>query len=268
MDIVELTPVEGGIVVVTLNRPDRLNALNIELVAALHQTFDDLDRESAVRVVVLTGAGRGFCAGADIKGGGDRSAMGEAIAPGAIPLRLQAQEHLASLHEKIHRLRKPVIAAINGVAVGGGFSLALACDIRIAADTARFGAVFIRLGISNCDMGTSYFLPRLVGAARSSELLLTGRIFDAAEAREMNLVLEVTPPDQLLDQALELARVIAANSPLAVWMTKQTMWDSLDAPSLRAVLDMENRTQIMCTASGEMERATDAFRSSSDGTGS
>jgi enoyl-CoA hydratase len=255
--------VEPGIAVVTMNRPGRLNALNQTLIAELHRTFDRLDSDPAVRVVILTGAGRGFCAGADIKGdGGDpnSSGMGEPIAPGAIPLRLQAQEHLASLHERIHRLRKPVIAAVNGVAVGGGFSLTLACDIRVASEAARFGAVFVTLGISACDMGVSYFLPRLVGANASAELLLTGRIFDAAEARELRLVLDVVPPERLLERALQTARLIASNTPLAVWMTKETMWQTIDSPSLRSALDMENRTQIMCTATGDMEQASAAFR--------
>jgi enoyl-CoA hydratase len=258
--VVTTEVVEPGVTLVTLNRPERLNALDQELIASLHTTFERLDADPAVRVVILTGAGRGFCAGADIKGGNDAGDMGEPIAPGAIPRALQAQEHLASLHDRIHRLRKPVIAAVNGVAVGGGFSLTLACDIRIAADTARFGAVFITLGISACDMGVSYFLPRLVGAARSAELLLTGRIFDAAEAHAMDLVLDVVPPERLLERARETARAIASNAPLAVWMTKETMWQTIDAPSLRAALDMENRTQILCTATGDMDRAMAGFR--------
>jgi enoyl-CoA hydratase len=261
--------VEPGIAVVTMNRPDRLNALNQELIAELHRTFDRLNADPSVRVVILTGAGRGFCAGADIKGDGGTSngaapnggnGMGEPIAPGPIPLRLQAQEHLASLHERIHRLRKPVIAAVNGVAVGGGFSLTLACDIRVASEAARFGAVFITLGISACDMGVSYFLPRLVGASQSAELLLTGRIFDATEARELRLVLDVVPPERLLERALQTARLIAGNTPLAVWMTKETMWETIDSPSLRSALDIENRTQIMCTATGDMDQASATFR--------
>jgi enoyl-CoA hydratase len=251
---------EPGIAVVKMNRPDRLNALNKEIVAELHQAFERLDADPSVRVIILTGAGRGFCAGADIKGGADAGDIGTPVAPGAIPLTLHAQEHLASLHERIHRLRKPVIAAVNGVAVGGGFSLTLACDIRLASEEARFGAVFIRLGISACDMGTSYFLPRLVGASRSAELLLTGRVFDAAEAREMDLVLEVTPAAELLERAMVTARLIAANDPLAVWMTKETMWQTIDAPSLRFALDLENRTQVMCTATGQMAEASTAFR--------
>ncbi|MCU1396187.1 MAG: putative enoyl-CoA hydratase/isomerase [Ilumatobacteraceae bacterium] len=257
---VEIEEVEPGIVVVTMNRPDRLNALSQGLIADLHHTFETLGADRSVRVIVLTGAGRGFCAGADIKG-----VPGETGAPGtegmaAIPRNFVTQEHLASLHERIHRLRQPVIAAINGVAVGGGFALALSCDIRFAAPTARFGAVFITLGVSACDMGTSYLLPRLVGASRAAELMLTGRIFDAEEARRMDLVLDVVAQDALIERALVTARQIAALSPLAVWMTKETMWQTIDAPSMRHALDMENRTQIMLTATGEMTAAFEAFR--------
>ena len=177
-----------------------------------------------------------------------------------IPRTLATQEHIASLNERLHRLRKPVIAAVNGPAVGGGFALALACDIRFAAPEATFGAVFITLGVSACDMGTSYFLPRLVGASRSAELLLTGRVFDAAEAAAMDLVIDVVSAASLLERALETARQIAAHAPLAVWMTKETMWQTLDAPSLRHAIDMENRTQVLCTATGDMVEATAAFR--------
>jgi enoyl-CoA hydratase/carnithine racemase len=259
-ELVLTEEVEPGIVLVTMNRPERLNALSQGLIAELHATFDALGSDRSVRAIVLTGAGRGFCAGADIKG-----VPGETGAPGTegmdpIPRNFLAQEHLASLHERIHRMRQPVIAAINGVAVGGGFALALSCDIRFASPEARFGAVFITLGVSSCDMGTSYLLPRLVGASRAAELMLTGRIFDVEEARAMDLVLDVAPADALVERALVTARQIVAHSPLAVWMTKETMWQTIDSPSMRHALDMENRTQIMCTATGELTEAFEAFR--------
>ena len=179
MSLVLTEELEPGILLVTMNRPDRLNALSQGLIAELHATFERINTDRDVRVVILTGAGRGFCSGDDLKG-----VEGEHGAPGTdgmgqIPLILLTQEHLASLHERIHRLRQPVIAAVNGAAVGGGFALALSCDIRYASESARFGSVFITLGVSSCDMGTSYLLPRLVGASRSAELMLTGRIFDA-----------------------------------------------------------------------------------------
>jgi enoyl-CoA hydratase len=181
-------------------------------------------------------------------------------AEGDLTRVLASQELMASLFEKVHRLRQPVIAAVNGAAHGGGFAFALACDIRFASTSATFGAVFIRRGVSACDMGTSYLLPRLVGASRAAELMLTGRVFDAAEAREMDLVLDVVPDGEVVDRALATARLIAANGPLAVWMTKETMWQTIDAPSFRHALDMENRTQVMCTATGELTEAFAAFR--------
>src|SRR5207245_11539633 len=132
--------------------------------------------------------------------------------------------------------------------------------LRSAAESARCGAVFIKRGVSSCDMGTSYHLPRLVGASRSAELLLTGRVFGADEAREMGLVLDVVPDGAVVDRALVTAREIASNGPLAVWMTKETMWQTVDAPSLRHALDIENCTQVMCTTSGELANSFAAFR--------
>lgn len=259
-DLVLTEELEPGIVLVTMNRPDRLNAMSQGLIAALHETFARLGVDRDVRAIVLTGAGRGFCSGADLKGGdGERGAPGTEEM-GETARLLVTQEHIASLHERIHRLRQPVIAAVNGAAVGGGFALSLACDVRYAATTAKFGAVFINVGVSACDMGTSYFLPRLVGASRAAELMLTGRVFDAAEAREMDLVLDVVEPGALIDRCMVTARQIAGHSPLASWMTKETMWQTVDAPSLRHALDMENRTQIMCTATGELSEAFEAFR--------
>jgi enoyl-CoA hydratase/carnithine racemase len=137
--------------------------------------------------------------------------------------------------------------------------MALACDIRVAARSATFGAVFLKIGVSNCDMGTSYLLPRLVGASRSAELLLTARIFDAAEALDMGLVIDVVDDGAVVDRALETARLIRANAPFATWMTKETMWQTVDAPSMRHALDIENRTQILCSATGDTAEARSAF---------
>lgn len=261
----------SGVTVLTIDRPHRRNALDNQTVAELHTVLDEINGKPEIRAVVVTGAGAGFCAGADLK-----AEPQDFTATGATPAAAlldsvrspvariyAAQELMASAFEKIHRLRQPVIAAVNGAAVGGGFALALACDIRFAAPEATFGAVFIRHGISACDMGTSYHLPRLVGAARSAELLLTGRVFDAAEAERIGLILEVTDSGALLDRAVAKAEEIAAHSPLAVWMTKETMWQTVDAPSLRHALDIENRTQVMCSATGELGASFAAFR---DGT--
>lgn len=258
----------NGILVVTIDRPERRNALDPQTAAELHSVVDKADGDPKVRVVVLTAVGASFCAGADLKSlptdftntGVTSTAALLGATDSELVRTLAAQELMASLFERIHRMRQPVIAAVNGHAVGGGFALALACDIRFACPEASFGAVFIRHGVSNCDMGTSYHLPRLVGAARAAELMLTGRVFGADEALRIGLIFDVVPAENLLDAALAKAEEIAVHSPLAVWMTKETMWQTVDAPSLRHALDLENRTQVMCTATGELRRSFDAFR--------
>lgn len=253
---IEVAEIDDDIVLVTLNRPDRLNAITTTMITELESVIEQVDLDPAVRAVILTGAGRGFCAGLDLQSQG--------VAPGADGVRpttsgFMWQDHLATLHERIHRSRKPWLAAVNGAAVGGGFAMSLACDIRVAARSATFGAVFLKVGVSNCDMGTSYFLPRLVGASRSAELMLTARIFDSTEAGDMGLVIDVVDDGTVVDRALETARLIRANSPFGTWMTKETMWQTLDAPSLRHALDIENRTQIMCSANGDIAEARAAF---------
>ncbi len=252
-----LEEAEPGLFVLTMNRPETLNSLGLGMVAEMRAALLDLNRSDGVRAVVLTGAGRGFSSGAEVKSTERRHQPDERQNP--VSHLLQQQETLVEIHELIHRMRVPVLAAVNGVAVGGGLSLSLACDVRFASESARFGAIFIRHGISAADMGTSYFLPRLVGASRAAELMLTGRIFDAAEAERIGLVLDVVPDGEVVDRALATARQIAENAPLGVWMTKETMWQTIDAPSLRHALDMENRTQIMCVGSGELERAFNGF---------
>ncbi len=211
VETITVTDADDDIVLVTLDRPDRLNAITSQMIVELDQVVTAVDLDPTVRVVIVTGAGRGFSAGLDLQSQGR--------APGADGVHptvgsFMWQDHLATLHERIHRSRKPWIAAVNGVAVGGGFAMALACDIRFASARATFGAVFLKIGVSNCDMGTSYFLPRLVGASRSAELLLTARIFDAAEALDMGLVLDVVEPVDsdvtVVDRALETARLIRA----------------------------------------------------------
>jgi enoyl-CoA hydratase/carnithine racemase len=259
---------EDGIVLVTIDRPERRNALSGNVLAELHRTFDIIGGDPTMRVVIVTGAGESFCAGADMKAGPSDmddlggTPTGDLLANVSAPMArtFAMQEFMAGLFEKVHRLRQPVIAAVNGHAHGGGFALSLACDIRFAAQSASFGAVFIKRGVSACDMGTSYHLPRLVGASRSAELLLTGRVFDAAEARDMGLVLDVVPDGDVVGRALQTARQIAENAPLATWMTKETMWQTVDSPSLRHAIDIENRTQVMCTATGELTEAFEAFR--------
>ena len=244
------------VALVTLDRPERLNAMSHELVADLHDALDEVGADTSCRVVVLTGAGRGFCAGLDLKGAGP--------APGTEGLgRAQAgmtsQQHIARLVPKLRSLRQPVIAAVNGPATGGGLALALASDVRIAAESARFNVAFVRIGLSGCDIGVSWMLPRLIGASKAFELMLTGRLIDAAEADRIGLVSRVVPDGQVVDAALELAAEIAANSPFGVWMTKEVMWSNLETGSLQAAIDLENRTQILTSMTEDMPEAMNAF---------
>jgi enoyl-CoA hydratase len=245
-----------GVTLLTMNRPERLNAMSAELVTDLHAAFDDVAADPDCRVVVLTGAGRGFCAGLDLKGfGSPPGAMDE----GRPQAGLRTQQHIARLIPHMRSLRQPVIAAVNGPAAGGGFALALGSDVRIAGASARFNVAFVRVGLSGCDIGVSWLLPRLVGASRAWELLLTGRIVDAAEADRIGLVTRVVPDEELLDAALETASLIAANSPMGVWMTKEVMWSQLEVGSLQAGLDLENRTQVMTSFTEDTREAMTAF---------
>jgi enoyl-CoA hydratase len=247
---------EEGVTRITLNRPDRLNAMNVELVAELHDALGAIATDSACRVVVLTGAGRGFCAGLDLGGYGP-APRSEGL--GRVETGFATQTHIAALVPRLRSLPQPVIAAVNGPAAGGGLAMSLACDVRIAAASARFNVAFVRLGISGCDIGVSWMLPRLIGASRAWELMLTGRIIEAEEADRIGLVLRVVPDDRLLEAALETARLIAANSPWGIRMTKEVMWSQLEVSSLQAGIDLENRTQVLSSMTGDMQEAVAAF---------
>jgi enoyl-CoA hydratase len=247
--------IQEGITLLTLDRPERLNAMSRELVHDLHEALDAVDDDRECRVAILTGAGRGFCAGLDLKETGDIAAE----AGGGPAAGMRSQQEIASLVTQLRGLSKPVIAAVNGPATGGGLALALACDVRVAADSARFNVAFIRVGLSGCDIGVSYLLPRLVGASRAFELMLTGRMVEAAEADRIGLVSRVVPDGQVVDTALETAELIRANSPFGVWMTKEVMWSNLEAGSLQAAIDLENRTQLLSSHTGDMREALAAF---------
>lgn len=245
-----------GVRVITLDRPHRLNAMTAELISDLHRAIDDAGADEEGRVVVITGAGRGFCAGLDLK----EPPTHQPGTPNTTPQsRMHIQQLIASFVPKLRGLRQPVIAAVNGPASGGGFALALAADIRIAATSATFNAAFVRIGLSGCDIGVSWLLPRLIGAGRSHELLLTGRLVDAAEADRIGLVNRVVPDGEVLGAALATAAEITANSPMGVWMTKEVAWSQLEVGSLQAGIDLENRTQIMTTFTRDHREQITAF---------
>ena len=256
MAILEITRPHDGIAQITLNRPDKLNALTTELVQGLHRSLDELAVDPTCRVIVLTGAGRGFCAGLDLTGYG-KAPDTEHLGP--TPSGFAVQKHIASLIPHLRSLPQPVIAAVNGPAAGGGFALVLGSDVRIAARSAKFNAAFIRIGLSACDIGTSWILPRLVGAARSQELMLTGRIFDAEEALRIGLVVEVVDDAALLDLAYTKAQQIMLNTPFGVALTKEGMWSALEIPGMQAAIDLENRQQIMASNTADHREALRAF---------
>jgi enoyl-CoA hydratase len=258
MAMVQVTTEGDGVALVQLDDPERYNALTWQMVGELKDAFAAVRADAGVRAVVLTGVGRGFCGGANMAG--DEALPPEATERGPVGRIHVLQEHLADLMLAIHELPQPVIAAVHGAAVGGGLALALACDLRVAADDAFFASHFIRVGLSSCDVGTSYFLPRLVGPTTALELMLTGRRFPAEEARSIGLLNRVVPRDELLPTALALAAQILENSEYGVLMTKAGFWSNLDAPSLRSAIQLENRTQVLGTFTGNMTEAGRAFR--------
>lgn len=257
MTAVTLTAVGDQIGCITLNRPERLNAIDGALLDGMDAVLDELSG-GAFRVAILTGAGRGFCAGADLSGTG-KPWTPPSDSP-AFKLTYDAQVRLADQLTRLYELPIPVIAAVNGVAVGGGLAFALHCDIRIGSENARFGSVFITAGFSSMDMGTSYLLPKIVGAGVARELMLTGRIIDADEAYRINLVHQVVAPEELIAAATDLARSIAQNNPFGVWQTKIGLNAALDAPSLRHAKEIENRTQVLSGFTNNPTEAAIAHR--------
>ena len=241
-----------GIALATLNRPEKLNAIDRTMFAELYELCAQLEDDADVRVAVLTGAGRGFCSGADL------GAIAEL--PGAgTPEFMRFQERGARAIAAFRTLTKPVVAAVNGPAAGGGLALALASDVRIAAPEARFNVAFVRLGLSGADVGVSWLLPRVVGLGHASELMLTGRLIDADEALRIGLVNRVVPAEDLLDAAYAVADEIARNSPFGIRLTKQALQLNVDAPSIEAAIAIENRNQVLASRTEDMGEAVGAF---------
>lgn len=246
-ETIDLDTSTEGVAVLRLNRPDRLNAINQVMQTELSQALDALAADRAVHVVVLTGAGRGFCSGIDVRQFGP--GMLEAGDP-AID-RMRFQEAMAALPRAIRALPQPVIAAVNGPCVGAGLALCLAADIRICSAAATFGNAAILLGLSGAEMGMSYHLPRIVGTSVAADWMLTGRTVPAEEADRRGLVSQVVEPDRLLGRAVELAEHVAALAPLGVELTKRALQVNADAASLDAALELENRNQVLSHATDD-----------------
>jgi len=226
------------------------------MVESLHRHLDDIAVDPVARVVIITGAGRGFCSGLDL-GGCGRAPHTEHLGP--TQSGFAVQKHIATLIPHLRSLPQPVIAAVNGAAAGGGFALVLGSDVRLAAESAKFSAAFIKIGLSACDIGTSWLLPRIVGVARSQELMLTGRVFQSDEALRIGLVIERVADAELADLALAKAELIMSNTPFGVALTKEAMWTALEIPGMQAAIDLENRQQIMASATADHREAMKAF---------
>jgi enoyl-CoA hydratase/carnithine racemase len=222
-----------GVELVTLNRPERLNAIDVSLLDGLYATLARLARDETCAVVVLTGAGRGFCAGLDLKGIGPSSVSAGLEGPAA---GMRGQAYFGDAVATLRRLPQPVVAAVNGPAYGGGLALANACDLRIAAESARFSTQAIRVGMSGGEMGTTYLLPRLVGAARAHELILTARDFDPAEGERIGLLSRVVPDGSVVDVALDVAAGMAERGRTALVRAKHLLRANLDTPDLATAL--------------------------------
>ena len=241
MSFTEVTKPHPGVAVVTLNRPERMNAMAFDVMIPFRDALREVGTDNSVRIVVITGAGRGFCSGADHEN------------PGSIPnidgltlptIALRSMEMLDEVMATIRRLHQPVIAAVNGAAIGGGFCLALCADLRIGSEEAYFRAAGINNGLTAAELGLSYLLPRSVGQTRATEIMLTGRDVDAAEAERIGIVSRVVPRPELLPACFELADRINGWSRAGVELTKRQLWNSLDASSFQSHMDAEGTSQL------------------------
>jgi enoyl-CoA hydratase len=228
--------------VITLNRPERMNAMSFDTVAPLYDALELVGADNDTWAVVLTGAGRGFCAGLDLEDHG--------MPPGCdgLPMSriaIRAMEFMSNVVPAMRRIPQPIVAAVNGPAYGGGLCLMLGADIRLAGESARFCSAGVRNGLTATELGVSWLLPRLIGAAHAWDVLLTGREVDAAEAARIGMVSRVLADDALLDAALEVAEQLCRWSPHGIAMTKKVLWSNLETGSLEAAIDLENRNQLL-----------------------
>lgn len=242
---------KGEIEILTLNRPNALNALSGEMVRELDHYLAELHHRMEVRVVLVRGAGRSFCAGLDVK---------EAQSSENTVLNTwKTQISIGNIMRKMRSAPQPFIALGHGAACGGGFSIMLAADVRFGAPSLRMNAAYIKIGLGGCDIGSSYFLPRLVGASLASEMILTGRFVSAERALRLGLLSDVVAEEKLLEAGLALAREMLETSPNGLRMSKQALNINIDAPSFEAALALEDRQQVMLTATKDYEEAITAF---------
>jgi enoyl-CoA hydratase/carnithine racemase len=270
LETLEFELLENGIGLLTLNRPDNLNAMSFQLFEDLHTILDHLMVNLNCRVIILKGNGRAFCAGLDLK---EVNLLNMRRKPSNyqkfyylnIPEKLKNkmyfQWRLSQVIVKMRKISQPIIAVVHGAATGGGFALALAADIIIVGEKARFNNAFIKLGLSGSDVGTSYFLPRLIGLSRAAEILYTGRFINAKEALKIGLAFKLIAGnnENLIRGAMEIAENLLTKSPLGLRMTKEAINLSQDSPSLETLIQLENRAQTLCGSSNDITEGVSAF---------
>jgi len=243
---------DGPVIWAKLNRPEALNTLNARLIDELLTFFGDLYWRRDKRIVVLHGEGRAFCAGLDLT-------MANEIAEGGPDRSLHEQRRISEIVLRMRRCPQAILALVNGPASGAGFALALASDIRIITTKARMNASFIRLGLGGCDIGVSYFLPRMVGASVAAELMMTGRFLAPERALALGLVSAVVEPDALLDEGRAMLADLRYASPIGLRLTKEALGHAIDANDLAAVIAMEDRNQVLCVQSDAFKEGVAAF---------
>ncbi len=259
---VDVIEVESHISMIRLNRPERLNAISFELVADLHTALDVVGNDADCKVVILKGEGRGFCSGMDLK------KFGRPPLPGEHPhcrVGIDPQTFISNLTVHMRDTPQIIIAAVNGVAFGGGLALACAADIRVASTSARFCSAFIRTGLSGTDIGITYLLPRLIGNSRAFDLILTGREIDASEALQMGIVSRVADDDELDGLALEYARTLAGYTASGLRTTKQVLWQNTAGPTLESALALEIRNQNLLQHAPDVQEFMTAYRKATTG---
>lgn len=242
---------EGAIDWLTLDRPERLNTISPRMCDELQHYFEALERNHAVRVVVLRGAGRAFCAGYDLKEAGPVSA-GPVVG-------LRVQRQVSEVFMRMRRCPQPIVCLAHGATTGGGFAFALACDVRIVSADVKMNVAMVKVGLTGCDVGISYFLPRAVGSSVAAELMMTGRMITAQRALALGLVSEVVEPDGLEAAGRAMAEDMLKASPMGLRLTKEGLRLNTDAPSLEAAIALEDRGQILCASAGFFDEGIAAF---------
>lgn len=253
---IQITQPKEGLKIITLNRPECLNAISLAEAEDLEIAFQELKFDSKTRVVILTGAGRGFCAGLDLKEVSERPPIGTRVRSS-----WDLQKHMANIIELMRVCPQPIIAAVNGAAAGGGASFVMASDIRLCVPKTKFILSFVNIGLSAADMGSSFMLPRLIGVARAAEIMYTGRTVMGEEGVQLGIFSRCVEPEQLMDVAMEYADCLLGKSELGLIGTKEAINATMEGTSLYTQLNLENRTQFICSTAGSFKESTNKFAS-------